>query len=121
VKRARHAACQRGDREHPQQREEPVDEVVRVKARGVEGEARPRPADRNEEGEKPPEAGSRGVGAQSERDLGDGADEDEIEEELEPRRVALALGFERPQARRLEQTRERVQGAVEASWGTRRC
>jgi hypothetical protein len=100
-------ARQGGDGEHAEQDEKPVHEIVGVEAGGVEREARPRPADREEEDEIAPEAGGGGIGAQGERDLGDRADEDEVEKELQPCRAPpLLLLLPRAESRRLEETRE---------------
>jgi hypothetical protein len=109
VQRVGDGARQGGDREHAEQDEKPVEEVVGVEARGVEGEAGPRPADRDEEREVAPEAGCRRVVAQGQGDLRDRADEDEVEEELEPGRAAVLVTLSRAQPRRLQETREPAQ------------
>ena len=106
VQRVRHRARQAGDGEHPEQRQQPVDEVVGVEASRVERETRPGPADRQEQHEVAPEPGCGRVGAESRRDLGDGGDEDEVEEELEPGRAAVLVGLERAESRRLEEALE---------------
>jgi len=106
VQRVRHRACQAGDGEHPEQRQQPVDEVVGVEASRVERETRPGPADRQEQDEVPPEAGCGRVGAEGRRDLGDRGDEDEVEEELEPGRATVLVGLERAESRRLEEALE---------------
>lgn len=102
VQHVRHGARQRRDGEHPEQREEPVDQVVRVETGRVEGEAGPGPADGQEQREETSEARRGWVGAEGRNDLGDGGDEDQVEEQLEPGRAAVLVGFERAEPRRLE-------------------
>jgi hypothetical protein len=66
-------------------------------------------SDREEQRQVTPEAGGGGVVAQGQGDLGDRADEDEVEEELEPGRSPVLVVLPRAQARRLEKTREPAQ------------
>src|SRR5207342_1291265 len=89
VQGVRDGAREPGDREHSEQRQKPVDEVVGVEAGRVEREARPGPDDREKEREVAREPRGRGIRAEGRRNLGDRGDEDEIEEQLEPGRTTL--------------------------------
>src|SRR6266542_6968802 len=87
LERRRDRGREGGDPEHAQQRQRPVDEVVRVEARRIEREPRPRPHDRDEQSEESEEARTGRLVRESCTELGDRNDEDEVEEELEPGRV----------------------------------
>jgi hypothetical protein len=95
VQRIRDGARHAGDGEHAEQRQQPVDEVIGVEPRCVEGEAGPGPADRQEEDEEASEACGGRIGAERRRDLGDRCDEDEVEKQLKPGRAAVFLCLER--------------------------
>jgi hypothetical protein len=97
---------QGSDREHGEEGEQAVDEIVGVEAVPVEREPRPRPPHGDEEGEKAEESTQGEVVAQRRPQLGDRDHEDEVEEKLEPRRLAVLLVLERPQPRRLEEALE---------------
>ena len=97
-----------GNREHSEQRQEAVGQVVGVEAVGVEGESHPDPPHGNEEPEELEEANGRRLGAERIRELADGGDEHQVEEQLEPRCAAIVVlvALKRPQARWLEQAGE---------------
>ena len=109
---ARHRRRQDRDAEHGEQRQQPVHEVVRVEAVRVEGEARPRPPDGDEDGHELEEACGSRLGGKRVRELPDRRDEDKVEEELEPRRPpVLGVGaHDRPEPGRLEQARQGSHG-----------
>ena len=90
---ARDRGCQQGDRHDLAHRQEPVDQVVGVVAVGVEGEAGPQPPQGNEVAEVRGESGPRRVFDQPDAEDGDGNDEDEVVEELEPGGRAIAALF----------------------------
>jgi hypothetical protein len=106
--RVRDDGRERTDREHPAERQDAVDDVVRVEAVGVEGEPDPRPPDRHEEPAEHEEAVEREVVRQRRAELGDRHDEDEVEEELEPGRVSRVVVLERADSGRDEEPRARV-------------
>ena len=89
------------DGEHAEERPEPVDDVVRVEAVGVEREPHPCPPDRDEESEEVGKATAGRVGRQLLTELRDRNDEDQVEEELEPGGTALGVVLvQRPKPRR---------------------
>ena len=117
LERGRDGRRKRRDAEHPEEREDPVDDVVRVEAGRIEREPGPRPDDRHEEAEVDQEAAGGDVVREARPELGDRDDEHEVEEELEPGRVTLlvALGGRGPEPRRLEKAAESVHRGVLAS------
>ena len=88
--------CECCDREHGGEDRQAEDGVVRVEAVGVDREALPGDEDGEEERREDCEAPERVVVDELVGELGDGDDEDDVEEELEPARVALAVVVERP-------------------------
>ena len=91
-----------GHGEHAGNHQDPVRRIVRVEAVGVERVADPRPPDGDEQPCEDEEAVDARVLAQPVGKLGDRDDEDEIEEELEPGRVALVpVVLERAEPRRI--------------------
>jgi hypothetical protein len=105
-------ARQAGDREHPEQSQKAVDQVVGVEPRCVEREPGPGPEDREDEEEKAAEAGPGRIRAQRRAGLGDGGDEDEVEKQLEPRCAAVYLELERTQPRGIQKASELAQGYI---------
>jgi hypothetical protein len=99
----------RRDREHPREVGEAHSQIVGVVARRIRHVSLPRDEDGKEERGEADEAERGMVGDEHARELGDRHDEDEVEEELEPARMSLALGRERPEARRLEPRRSFVE------------
>jgi hypothetical protein len=105
---ARDRRGEHGDREHREEHQQPVDDVVGVEAIGIEREAHPGPPDGDEQAEELEEVFRRGVRAERVRQLPDGGDEHEVEEQLEPGRAAHLVhpATAGAQARRLEQPRK---------------
>jgi hypothetical protein len=90
VARVRRHHCDREDLDHGQAA---LNQVVALEPRGEHGTPGPGPPDQEEQRREAGQLGERVVLAQRLRDLRDGGDEHEIEEQLEPR--DLALGVER--------------------------
>ena len=88
--------------------QEAVGQVVGVETVGIEGESHPDPPHGNEEPEELEEASGGRLGAERIRELADGGDEHQVEEQLEPRCAAIVVlvALKRPQARWLEQASE---------------
>jgi hypothetical protein len=100
---------QRGHAEHRGEHRHAEDRVVGVEAIGVDGEADPHPPDGHEQARAAQRAGERRVVVQQRAELGDRDDEDQVEEQLRPRRVALGVGvLERAQPRSDEQAAYRT-------------
>jgi hypothetical protein len=100
---------QRRDAQHRREHRHAEDRVVGVEAIRVDREADPRPPHGHEQPCAAQGAGQRRVVVQQRAKLGDRHDEDEIEEQLGPRRVALGIGvLERAQPRRDEQASYRT-------------
>src|SRR5205807_9773951 len=76
------------------------EQVVGVETGRVGHVPLPGDVDGDEEPREAEKTGGRVVGDESVRELRDRDDEDEVEEELEPRRVALSALLRREQARR---------------------
>jgi hypothetical protein len=112
VKRMGDGAGQAGDREHPEQGQQAVDEVVGVEPCCVERETGPGPEDREEEEEKAAEAGRGRIRAQRRAGLGDRGDEDEVEKQLEPRRAAVYIELQRAQPWGIEKASEPAQAYI---------
>jgi hypothetical protein len=103
----RSVRCEHRDRKHGEQDEQAVREVVRVEPVRVEREPGPGPDDGDEERDVLQESVERGLARQVLPQLGHRHNEDEVEKELEPRRVALLEALlDRPQPGRIEEARE---------------
>jgi hypothetical protein len=108
---------QRDRGQHPVQHQQPVGEVVGVEAVGVRGEGDPDEPHRDEQ-DGVAQEGLRGrvVGDQV-RQPGDRDHEDEVEEQLQPRRVTLAPRLlDRAQSRRLHPRRAGHAASVLPMW-----
>ena len=103
----------RRDREHRAEVGEPEAEVVGVEPRRVCHVALPGDPDRHEQGGETQESSGGVVGDQVLRQLRDRHDEDEIEEQLEPAGVTLALVRQSAQLRWLEPAGLRRLGLAE--------
>jgi hypothetical protein len=91
VRRARHADGDRADAGHRREQREAVGRVVGVERARVPGEAPPDPPDGHEQPGEDREPGQRVIVVQLIGERGDRGDQHEVEEELEPARLALLL------------------------------